>query len=282
MGSTRRKKPRRKRKLRQPARKAAAGGRDEIVDIPSVEDLIEQGHDPIHAAYIVGQHITSHFAEHVSTHACFRNYSTIVGEAEDAYLPSGPPISPLTGSYFTSWAFFDLQFDGEDTLATCLLDSADDADIPSDLLRVLRNLADSRMGVYEHIGFDGRHVRLRELITDDEFICFCTSGYRGKTGELWYARLLPPLMPDVARYHIVFTTPYVLIETTKGDWLQFLKRSMFGDSGTQERARLQQLLKHGPEPGFWNEFVFQAYHHHQHDAIFLAGIPDLKATLPHA
>jgi hypothetical protein len=28
--------------------------------------------------------------------------------------------------------------------------------------------------------------------------------------------------------------------------------------------------------------VFQAYHHHQDDAIFLAGIPDLKATLPHA
>ncbi len=26
----------------------------------------------------------------------------------------------------------------------------------------------------------------------------------------------------------------------------------------------------------------KGYHHHQSDAIFLAGIPDLKATLPHA
>jgi hypothetical protein len=25
-----------------------------------------------------------------------------------------------------------------------------------------------------------------------------------------------------------------------------------------------------------------AYHHHQADAIFLSGIPDLRATLPHA
>ena len=35
-------------------------------------------------------------------------------------------------------------------------------------------------------------------------------------------------------------------------------------------------------PATANEFVFKAYHHHQSDAIFLAGIPDLKATLPHA
>ena len=45
---------------------------------------------------------------------------------------------------------------------------------------------------------------------------------------------------------------------------------------------LYRLLKYGPEPNYWNEFVFKAYHHHQAEAIFLAGIPDLKATLPHA
>jgi len=27
--------------------------------------------------------------------------------------------------------------------------------------------------------------------------------------------------------------------------------------------------------------VFQAYHHHQFDAIVLAGIPDVKGSLPH-
>ena len=43
-----------------------------------------------------------------------------------------------------------------------------------------------------------------------------------------------------------------------------------------------RLLKHGPEPNYWNEFVFQAHHHHQSDAIFLVAIPDLKATLPPA
>ena len=32
----------------------------------------------------------------------------------------------------------------------------------------------------------------------------------------------------------------------------------------------------------WSEFVFQAYHHHQYDAIFLAGLPDVKGSRPHA
>jgi len=32
----------------------------------------------------------------------------------------------------------------------------------------------------------------------------------------------------------------------------------------------------------WNEFVLLANHHHQSHAIFLAGILDLKARLPHS
>ena len=32
----------------------------------------------------------------------------------------------------------------------------------------------------------------------------------------------------------------------------------------------------------WNEFIFRAYHHHQAEAIFLTGLPDVKGSLPHA
>jgi hypothetical protein len=45
---------------------------------------------------------------------------------------------------------------------------------------------------------------------------------------------------------------------------------------------VQVAVGYGPEPNYWNEFVFKAYHHHRPDAIFLAGIPDIEATLPHA
>ena len=88
--------------------------------------------------------------------------------------------------------------------------------------------------------------------------------------------------PELATYHIVFTTPYVLIGQTKNDWIAYLKRNMVGMKAQSEADALHQLLKFGLSKNHWNEFVFLAYHHHQADAIFLTGIPDLKATLPHA
>jgi hypothetical protein len=90
------------------------------------------------------------------------------------------------------------------------------------------------------------------------------------------------LEPQLAVYWIAMTTPYILTEASKTDWLAFLKRTMVQIDGSNERTRLNHLLKFGPEPHYWNEFVFKAYHHFQQDAIFLAGIPDVKASLPHA
>jgi hypothetical protein len=95
-------------------------------------------------------------------------------------------------------------------------------------------------------------------------------------------RLLPPLVPELARYHIAFTTPYILTRTSREDWAVFLKRIMLPFRAEDQRAGLQRLLKDGPDANYWNEYVLKAYHHHQPDAIFLAGIPDLKDTLPHA
>jgi len=251
-------------------------------DMPNVEKFIEQGLDPVHAAYAFVQHITSRFAEGVSHLPEMKAFTKVVGAAEKEYMPSGPPMSPLTGSFFTTWAFYDLRFDGTDTIASCLIEANDVVCMNPDQLDALKKLAESRMGIFEHVGMDGSHVRLRELVTSHEFACHRASGYRGRTGELWYVRLLPPLLPDLARYHIAFTTPYILTQTTKDDWIQFLQRSMMQLEQGDERQGLYRLLKYGPEPNYWNEFVFKAYHHHQGDAIFLAGIPDLQATLPHA
>jgi hypothetical protein len=250
-------------------------------DMPSVEKFIKDGLDPVHAAYAFVQNITSFFSEGVSQLPEMKKFAKIVAQAEDEYLPSGPPMSPLTTSYFTSWAFYDLRFDGTDTLASCLIEANDVVCMNPDQLDALKKLAASRTGIYEHVGMDGPHVRLRELITDAEFTCHNASGYRGRPGELWYVRLLPPLLPDLARYYVAFTTPYILLAGKDG-WLQFLKRGMSQSGFGTDKDGLHCFLKHGPDPNYWNEFVFKGYHHHQGDAIFLAGIPDLKATLPHA
>ncbi len=55
-----------------------------------------------------------------------------------------------------------------------------------------------------------------------------------------------------------------------------------GDNDADELKRLYKLLKHGLDQNYWNEFVFKSYHHYQTDAVFLTGIPDMNATLPHA
>lgn len=261
---------------------APVRGRAGRPDMPGIERFIEQGLDPIHAAYAFVQHITSHFSEGVSQFPEMRRFARIVIEAEDAYLPSGPPLSPLTTSYFTCWALFDLEFEGTDTLAGCYIEVGEEMGLSPDQLDALRKLAGSRMGVYEQVGRRGGHVRLAELITGDEFDCHCPSGHLGKKGELWYVRLLPPLLPEVANYHIAFTTPYVLVRATKGEWTQFLQRSILGSDGSDRRQALHRLLKHGPDPNFWNEFVLRGYLGHRHESILLAGIPDLEATLPHA
>ena len=41
-------------------------------------------------------------------------------------------------------------------------------------------------------------------------------------------------------------------------------------------------MKYGPAANHWNEYIFLGYTGHQHDAVFLTGVPDMKESLPHA
>ena len=174
--------------------------------------------------------------------------------------------------------------DGE-TLGTCLLDVADVLGLDAFTAETIRRFQGSRMGVYEQSGAEGGRCRLRELVTDDEFVCHVASGHRGTPGELWYVRLCPPL-PGLVDYHVAFTTPYILVGATKADWAAYLKKSVLGSADTGKA--LHEFLKYGkaahsrkPDES-WNEFIFEAYHHHRPDAIFLTGLPDVKGSLPHA
>jgi hypothetical protein len=65
---------------------------------PDIPRLIADGYDPVHAAYIFVHHVTSVFSENVSRLPEMRAYAKEVGDAEEEYMPSGPPMSPLTTS----------------------------------------------------------------------------------------------------------------------------------------------------------------------------------------
>jgi hypothetical protein len=249
--------------------------------VKGIPSLVKEGHDPIHSVYIHVQNITSVFAENMSPLPELRQYHKIMAKAEDEYLPAGPPMSPLTGSYFTTWAFFDVRFGPDhETIGTCLLDLSDLLDMDFRIVEATQEFQQSRMGIYEHLGSAGGRCRLKELITDREFSCFCTSGYQGKPGELWYVRLGSPLW-GLADYWVTITTPYIMTGMSKADWVAYLNRAML-QAKDDDNNKLHSLMKYGLSVNHWNEFVFQAYHHHQHDAIFLAGLPDVKGSLPHA
>src|ERR1700730_9912715 len=115
-----------KRQLGGLRRPAAADFAQVPKDVKGVEALVRSGHDPLHAAYIAAQNFTSFFAEAVSQFPEFDPYCQIVGPAEEEYKPDSPPLSPLTRSYFTAWAFFDVRFGPDrETIGTCLLDLAE-------------------------------------------------------------------------------------------------------------------------------------------------------------
>jgi len=251
-------------------------------NIHDVQPLVKEGYDPLHAVYIAVQNTTSVFAECVSALPELKAYCKIAAAAEDEYMPDGPPMSPLTRSFFTTWAFFDLRFGGDhETIGTCLLDLSDQLGIDPSMVEAIRQFQCSRMGIYEHCGMVGSQIQFEELVTGRKLIGICPSGYTGQPGELWYVRLCPPL-EDSMKYHVAVTTPYLLTQSTKTDWTAYLNRAMLNLGAVDEQQRLHELLKHGSWTHHWNEFVFSAYHHHQYDAIFLAGIPGVKGSLPHA
>ena len=55
-----------------------------------------------------------------------------------------------------------------------------------------------------------------------------------------------------------------------------------GDDATRQRSLVHDFLKHGPTAHHWHEYVMRGYDGNTREAIFLRGIPDISASLPHA
>jgi len=94
---------------------------------------------------------------------------------------------------------------------------------------------------------------------------------------------MPPINARLD-YHVVFTTPYIIINVGERELKEYLDRER-GRLGPRVLPRKMDattfIMKHGPTANHWNEYIFCAYSGHQHDAVFLTGIPDIKESLPH-
>ena len=254
---------------------------EELQKTVATDEKLAELH-PAHAIYVYAQNQTSVFAEQLTALNEMNRFVKLISKAEDEYMPSGPPMSPLTTSFFTCWAFFDACVGiGEETIATTTMAVGSAFGMHKELLRVIGLMQDSRMAVYAHEGMDNDRIVLRELVTNRVCKAICPSGYCGQRGELWYARVLPPPVPDLEEY-VVFTTPYLLVEPGEFQWLAYFHRTL-PDAPTEDRiAAYERHMKFGPARDYWNEFVFKAYANHQTDVIFLKGLPDIPESRPHS
>jgi len=238
-------------------------------------------HDPSHGWYVIAQQQLSIFVEHTGAMRQTLCLTDPINDAEDEYMPAGPPISPLTASYFFYWSVCDLSPSGDgETLATATLDLVRAVGTDPHLLAAMETLESSRMGLWEHRGNDGDRVILRELVTDVEHRCHVASGYRGRKGEIWFARVLPP--PIEGLDAVVITTPYLLIRSSRTHWIAYLDRALAAYPGDKHKQVYPLLMKYGENPRYWPEYVFEAYVNHESDVVYLTGFPDIEASRPHS
>ncbi len=244
------------------------------------EDLAE--HHPAHAAYVYAQNQVSVMSEQLTELPEMARFAKLLSKAEDENMPSGPPMSPLTPSFFTCWAFFDACIGlAEETIGTTAMAVGAAFGSDNELLRVMGLMQQSRMGIYLHEGNQGDTVMLRELVTDAVCQAIVPAGYLGRRGELWYVRVLPPPLPGGTE-HVVFTTPYLLLNPEVREWQAYFRRTL-PDAPLQDRiAHYEHHMKFGPARDYWTEFVFEAYVNHRTEVIFLEGLPDVPESRPHS
>jgi hypothetical protein len=238
-----------------------------------------EGFHRAHAAYVYAQNQVSIMSEQLTALKEMAPFADIISRAEDLYVSSAPPMSPLTTSYFTCWAFFDAcAGPANETIGTTILEVGSAFGMHPELLRLIQLMQDSRMGFYIHHGKEGNVSVLEDLVTTAVYRAIVPAGYTGRKNESWYVRLLPPPIAGSTE-HVVFTTPYIVVHPDFADWLAYFRRTFPDTAGFGDYER---HMKYGPTREYWNDYVFEAYVNYQADAIYLAGLPDIPESRPHS
>lgn len=248
--------------------------------IATAEDLTKL--PPSYAAYVWVQNQITVMAEQLLALNALHRFADILEESSDLYEPLGPPISPLTPSYFSCWSQFDVGIGlGRESLGSIAIAVNRKFGAHQSFIELARNLVDSRCGIYQVLSTSGDGlVELRELWTNVVVNARNASGYGGSCGELWFVRTLPPSEVE-PKVHVIFNTPYVLYQTSIDAWMQYFERVLSGVEDSKRAAKFELHMKYGSEPFYWTEYVFYSYFNHTSGSIIIKGIPDIPESLPH-
>lgn len=262
---------------------AVRAGKEEAQRLVASVPTRSQGSDPAHAVYASVYNLVSILTESLTSLPELAPFADIISAAEEEYMPGWPPMSPISGSHFGTWAFFDLALgEARETLGTCILALAPELGLWGDVVRLIRTFQQSRLGLFVHEGNAGAgSFTLREIITGERFLTVCPSGHIGRAGEQWLVRLLPP--PDSHfDYHVAFTSPYIIELPGETEWRAFFRRTLLKTRLDDEKAAYESLMKYGLGHSYWNEYILEAYWRHTDCMISLLGVPDVEAGRPHS
>jgi len=231
--------------------------------------------DPLAKVYLSSFAMVAQFSAMLLALPELKKFTKLMEDFTDLYMPSYPPMSPITDSHYNIWELVDLKLGlGKDseTMFEIFIALNDVLKIDAFQLGFIKSISDSYMGLYQVKEIrDGLHL-LREIYTGKEIWAKNQSTYVGKVGQYWYARVFPAI--EGYGHHIVITTPYVLGAITEEGWLAFLNRQKITSDN------FLTFMKYGPDVKFWNEYITFAYFNHVDLAIFLTGYPDVPNSLP--
>lgn len=206
-------------------------------------------------------------------------FNNKLADFQEEYMPSYPPLSPVTTSFFQAWMILDARISSGPTLGELFAHYLQTEIALSYLWKPLQALNNSQASFYEVVGVGEGLLRLWDIPGQREISCWNSSGYPGRKGEVWYVRVLPPVL-DGCDHSVTLNTPYVFRREGRDTWEGFFRRCQsFASDPSRE---LRDYLKHGKSLAYWLEYIFQTYWDHTGNAIFLAGLPDIAASRPHS
>jgi hypothetical protein len=253
--------------------------------------------DILHAIYVEAHNHTVGFFDLISNLRQAHKLCNQFEKASDIYMPSWPPMSPISTSFFNCWFAYDMTVGiKRETVTSVFRDVSRALGASQEFIDLLEIMLASRNGLYVNEGCDARFVYLREIYTKQLYKTVSSSGYKGRPGEIWLVRLLPDPTKKYFDYFVTFTSPYIIMHSGSdhslgssvqlsaypvAQWQDFIDRNISLLKGCNLEEAYYGFMKYGLNMHYWLEYVFVAYVNHRSDMIILTGFPDRPKTLPH-
>ena len=230
-------------------------------------------------AYAAAVNAANEFAGQVLGFPDFIPFNNQLADLQEEYMPSYPPMSPVTLAFFAGWMVLDARDDSTGmTIGEVLVHYLQHMGTFDYLRKALVALNASFCSFYEVTDVDAQGLKLWDIAGKQEVRCWCSSGYPGRKGEIWYVRVLPPFVEGLAR-SVSLSTPYVFMDKSRSTWEDFFRRRLSSESTAGHPLR--DYLKNGKSLRYWLEFVHQAFAGYTGNMILVTGVPDDPASLPH-